>query len=431
MNKYIKKLLIVYSVLIICGLDIYCVDVVMELVRKTSYIERINLGIINFMPIRADMKEIELARKIQEVVRQDLLFTRYFNIIESNIQFSNRQEDFIKLRNQSISVLLTATVKKMDTGCQLLAKLYDVTTGECIFEKIFIDTQDNYRSLAHELNDTIVEKFTGERGIAHTKIVFSNNSTGYKEIYVIDYDGYNLKRLTDDKSINLLPRWSPDGKKIIYTTYKYRNPDLYIMNADGTNKKALSTYQGLNTPAAFSPDGKNIAISLSKGESPNIYLIDLSGKIVRQITRGPTIDTSPWFSPNGHQLVFVSGRAGIPQLYLTDIEGTNIRRLTTEGYSDSPAWSPKGGLIVFAMRSSNSSYFDIYLYAIEVQQYRALTSDTGGTNENPSFSPDGRYIVFSTNRNGKYEIFTMFIDGSGQRRISSIKGNSHTPCWSP
>jgi len=406
---------------------LYGVDVYLKL---TAHGQRIKIGLANFTSFPADIQNIELARKIQNVTKKDLLFTRYFDIIDLNYVLAEKNPDLKIWQNQNIDVILVGKLKIKEKNCMLTAKLYEVESGEIIFEKDFKGTIENYREIAHEINDEIVLRFTGQRGIAHSKIVFVNDSTGSKEIYVVDYDGFNIKKLTNYNSISIFPKWSPDGSRILFTSFVYGNPDLFVMNADGSGKRAVSTLQGLNTTPAWSPDGNSVILTISKGGSPNLYEIDLNGKYLKRLTFGNSIDTSPYFSPNGKNFVFVSDRPGYPQLYIMDVDGTNIKRIYTDGYSDSPCWSPQGDKIVFTMRQPGFSMFDIYLYEISGGKISQLTFDSG-SNESPSFSPDGRFIVFCSTRNKKKEIFVMFVDGSLQYRLFEMKGHSFMPHWSP
>ncbi|MBU2567918.1 MAG: Tol-Pal system beta propeller repeat protein TolB [Elusimicrobia bacterium] len=403
-------------------------------VQLSQHGRRINIGVAVFTPFSSDIKEAETARKIQEVLRHDLLFTRYFNVSEIDASLKDKPDErkvkLMEAGQRGVDVVVTGSVRIHKTECTLKAELYDAQTGENIFNMTFKDSPENYRAMAHELNDEIVLRFTGIRGIAHTKIAFVNDNTGSKEIYVVDYDGHNLRKLTSLGSICLFPRWSPDGKKIIFTTYRYGNPDLYVMNAEGSSVEGVSRRQGLNTAAVWLPDGKSILLTMSGGATPQIYEIDTKGKIIRQLTMGRAIDTSPSVSPAGREFVFVSDRAGAPQLYVSDVHGTNVRRLPTEGYVDSPSWSPRGDAVAFAMRPYGKNFFDIFLYGIANGSVRQMTFGSR-SNESPSFSPDGRFIAYCSDPDRKKEIFLMFIDGSGQRRVGGIKGNSSMPSWSP
>ena len=404
-----------------------------------------NILLSRFSPVGDNIENARIARKTQDVLRHDLLFTRRFDVTETDVPVTGKKKELELLRDGKgvfsslkkadgsiavIDVVLVVKVKVTDKYYQAFAKLYDLASCETAMNKSFTSYARDYRELAHMINDEIVLMFRGEPGIAHSKIVFSNDRSGHKEIYIIDYDGYNLKRLTSHKSISIFPRWSPDGKKIIYTSYKRGNPDLYIMNADGSGKKLLSGRQGLNTPAEFSPDGEKIALVMSRGRLPNIFLLDRSGRMLRQLTHGRALDTSPAFSPNGQEIVFISGRMGNPQMYVTDIYGTRPRRLRTVGYSDSPVYSPDAGSIVFSMREKGENGFNIYKYDLDKKYYWKITH-SGGSNENPSFSPDGEYIVYTSQRSGRRGLYCTYVGERKDRKLADLKGRCFTPDWGP
>jgi len=416
-----NKKIILVSTLFLYSLGFSGIDIYIQAVKSGK---RINLGISKFVTKQTQI--MNAVSQIQQVVRDDLLFTRLFNVVEPGWQYVADKVVSEKWQKYGIDVVVYGEVSVENGKYVLIGKMYDVLSTQKIYEEKFVSK--DLRFVAHLFSDNIVKSFTGEYGIATTQIVFVNDMTGFKEIYKIDYDGYNLVQLTDDKSINIYPRVSPNGKKIVYTTYKYGNPDLYIMNIDGTGKQALSISQGLNVTSNWSFDGEKLVITMTKAKhSPNLYILDINTKILKRLTFSNSIDVSGFFSPNNREIVFVSNRSGLPQMYIASIDGSNIRRLPTDGYSSSPMWSPKGDKIVFSMQEKNE-LFDIYLYDIAKNEYYRLTQGNG-SNENPYFSPDGRFIVFVSNRNGKYELFTMFIDGSNQRRIRELKGNCFYPCW--
>jgi len=372
------------------------------------------------------------AQLIKKTIENDLILSKYFNILKNIPENTNLdlKKRLLSWENHGATVLFTGSLKREDSRNIILEiKMFDVVSAEIIWSRKYRSEYLNYRTVAHEVSDEIVRRFTGELGIASTKIVFVNNSTGFKELYIVDYDGYNLRRLTKNNKISILPKWSLDGSRIIYTSYLYNNPDLFLLNLSKNTREVISKYQGLNVTGSFSPDGKKILLTLSRGKYPNLYLIKLSGEILKKITEGPHIDTSPSFAPNGQEIVFVSDRNGYPQLYIMNIEGCNIRRLKTNGFCDSPSWSPQGDKIVFTMRQQRANY-DLYIYDLPTARLIKLTSNKNN-NENPSWSPDGRFIVFYSNRSGKGEIYIMAIDGSGSRKLVEMPGSSYTPSWSP
>ncbi|MBN1824334.1 MAG: PD40 domain-containing protein [Endomicrobiales bacterium] len=391
--------------------------------------QRTDFAFAGFIPENESIEEAKFCRMTGAVLRADLLFSRYFNLVEGGPFFTGKDEELLKWADLGVDILIAGWVSVSGENLKVKAAMMDVGSRRHIWQRTYKGTVHEYRRLAHEINDDIVLHFTGERGIAHTKIVFTNNQTGKKELYVMDYDGQNVRRLTSDNSINILPEWSPDGEEILYTTYKHGNPDLYALKLSNNSKRAVSVVQGLNAAGSYSPDGRMIALTISAGKNPNLYLITPRGEALRKLTRGTSIETSPSFAPNGREIVFISDKPGYPQPYIMNLDGTNIRRLYTEGFSDSPAWSPRGDMIVFSMRLGRENY-DLYIYNLERDRISRLTQDEKN-NENPSWSPDGRFIAFTSTRSGRSEIYVIAADGSGQKKVADIPGASFTPSWSP
>jgi len=394
-----------------------------------SHGQRTNIGVAGFAPKNATIDEAKLGRQIQNVVRADMLYSRYFDILSDGPLYTGKDEELKDWQDRGAAALICGSIRVDGETIFLNAQIYDIDSKSVIWDKTLSDNIRNWRKLAHLVNDEIVLRFTGERGIAHTKIVFSNDLTGHKELYTIDYDGASSERLTSDHSINILPKWSGDGKEILYTTFRFGNPDLYAIKSNGSQVRSVSTRQGLNTAAVFSPDCSQIALTISNGKNPNLYLLNRDGSLIKQLTFGRAIQTSPSFAPNGREIVYVSDKSGFPQLYIMGLDGANERKLPTDGYCDSPCWSPRGDKIVFSQRQGRDNY-DIYIYDLSSTRISRLTQDQG-TNENPVWSPDGRFIVFSSTRSGSKELYIIAADGSGARKLTDQAGNSATPSWSP
>ena len=393
--------------------------------------KRSDIAVEDFVVVDKNPDAVKFAKMLKEIIENDLVFSRYFNVIKGTAEdiVLELKEKLFLWEKKGASVVLTAFISVEGDDIVFEIKMLDVVTGNIIWKQKYQNESKNYRYMAHEVSDEVVKRFTGEIGIARSKIVFVNDGTRFKELYLVDYDGYNLRRLTRDNKINILPKWSPDGEQIIYTSYLYNNPDLFSLNIVKNRRSVVSKYQGLNATGSFSPDGKKILLTLSKGKFPNLYLISVSGEILQRMTDGANIDTSPVFAPNGQEIVFISDRSGYPQLYIMNVDGGNVRKLTTSGFCDSPAWSPRGDKIVFTMRQSKGNY-DLYVYDIPTAKITKLTNNQRN-NENPTWSPDGRFVVFYSNRSGKGEIYIMAIDGYGTRKLVEMPGASYTPSLSP
>jgi TolB protein len=365
-----------------------------------------------------------LAKDVRDVVRQDLMLSRRFEVAD---------EDNASEPVKGATWRLNAKLSKAADKVSAVVKLANAAGGETVFERTYRMDAAWTRALAHRIADDIVKAATGRDGIARTRIAFANNRTGHKEIWVMDYDGDAVKRLTDNKSISLLPRFSPDGRTLAYTSYKDGNPDLWFLDLETGRSRIFSSEQGLNIAGGFSPDGSKILMTLSKGKSPNLFLKEVAGGAsgpAERLTSHFGADSTPTFSPDARQVAFVSDRSGNPQIHVLDIPTKKITLLTHLNWCDAPAWSPTGEWIAFAGRAHNKDKMDIFLVDITGGQLRQLTHGEG-SNEDPAWSPDGRFLTFSSTRNKRSQIWVMDSDGSAPRLMADVPGASVTPHWSP
>ncbi|MDR1684266.1 MAG: hypothetical protein LBR90_02235 [Elusimicrobiota bacterium] len=399
------------------------------------------IGLAGFYPKEQDnLDEKQTANTIASVVRADLLRSRYFDVRDNlpPVDTNNLGPILDKNQKEGVNYLLFGEVLAAQTPeltpaasaqWEVRAFLYDSESKKSVLAKSFKGSTKSLRRTAHMLSDQIVRLLAGARGIADTKIAFANDSTGKKEIYVVDYDGYNLTRLTRDNSIALLPRWSSDSTKIYYTTYRNSNPDVFVADLKEGKIKSFEKGGGLNLIGGVSPDDSKVVMTMSRGENPNIFIKDVDTGKIRRLTDKYGVDGSPSFSPDGKFITFVSNRSGNPQIYIINLATNEARRITRFNWADSPQWSPSGEWIAFAGRQAAGHPIDIFLVDITGGQLRQLTADAG-SNEDPSWSPDGRFIAFTTTRGGKRQIYAMDADGSAQHLIANIRGNSFTPHWS-
>ena len=309
-------------------------------------------------------------------------------------------------------------------------RLYDLTTPEfrLIASKKFDVPVDQPRRLAHKVADEIVLQFTGEPGIADTKLAYVAGVRGRKEIQIADYDGAGERPVTRNGSINLMPVWSPDSRSLAFTSYKGGYPDLYrAFLFERRPDQTLAAFIGINSSPAFSPDGRSIALTLSKDGNPEIYVLTLATGAFRRLTRHSAIDTEPTWSPTGRDLVFISDRAGSPHLFAMDVDGANVRQLTFAGFQTQPRWSPKGDTIVYTTRQGSH---DLWAINPDGSNARRITSGPGD-NQGATWAPDGRHLAFQSNRLGGWQIFAMLLDGSEQAPITRGPGEHTSPSWSP
>jgi TolB protein len=340
---------------------------------------------------------------------------------------SMTESDFVQWGASGIDLLVRSEYSINGDELAVEFRLFDITSRTMMTARRYLGKTKDLRRFAHAFADEIMLVVTGEKGCFTTRIVYVSNQTGNKEISIMDWDGNSPLPLTRNGSINLNPDFSPDGREIIFTSYKRNNPDLYKRALSNTVEVPISNRKGLNITGRWSPDGSRIALALSKDGNSEIYTIGKDGSAPSRLTNSSSIEVSPVWSPDGSQLAFVSDRLGKPQIFAMDAKGGAMRRLTMSGgYNVNPHWSPKGDKIAYARMQGGG--FQIFTINADGSGDTQLT--TAGSNENPAWSPDGRFIAFSSKRGGVEAIYVMRSDGSGQTRVSQGKGNSTQPAWS-
>lgn len=320
------------------------------------------------------------------------------------------------------------------------AWFYDLrnTSAPPILGRVYRGQVDDaqVRRFAHQFADEIIARLSGGiPGIATTQITFASTRGGNKDIWVMDYDGANQRRLTTLRSIALTPRWSPDASRIAFTCYPTAGAVLsaQICLYSMLTERLISWphFRGTNSSPAWSPDGGKIMFMSSMYGNPELFVADADGSHVRRLTHSVGASTSPAWNPKtGQQVAFVSDRGGLPQLYTMDAEGGDVVKLPLPdmGYVIDPAWSPSGQLLAFSWRRRNGNY-DLYLMELASHQLVELTRDAG-RNERPSWASDGRHIVFESTRTGTRQIWSMLADGTSVRQLTT-EAQNESPNWSP
>ncbi len=410
------------------------VDVFINIIKPGG--TKLNLGVPEFA---VSAGPPALGKTLADVTSRDLTFAGDFNVIPGtalsagpSIPAGNEdalRKALTEFAGVSAHAALIGLVTSRDARVELEIRVYDLTGPEqrIIATKKLEMPAGDIRRLAHKAADEVVLQFTGERGVADTKMAYVGGRPGAKEIYTVDYDGIGATARTTNGSINLSPAWSPDLRSIAFTSYRGGYPDLYrLFVFERRPDQTLVAFQGINTTPAWSPDGRSIALTVSKDGNPEIYVFNVATGATRRLTRHSGIDTEPTWSPDGRWIAFTSDRTGQPHIHLMDSEGASVRPLTTAGFHTQPRWSPRGDLIAYTARQGGTH--EIYVVAVDGTSTRQLTS--GGNNESASWAPDGRHLAFQSARTGTWQIFTLLLDGSDQQQITRGGADATSPAWS-
>ncbi len=407
-------------------------DVLLNVIASGA--KKLNIAVPEFT-LLAGTDTQGLAKRVPEVIGNDLKFSALFSVVAGLPPLpANRQEAVREAwtnlaaagAHAGLHGLLTLRADRAEGEM----RLYDLTSPEqrLIATKRFEVPLAQARRLAHKMADDVVFQFTGEAGIADTKIAYTNSSSGTKELFMMDYDGAGPSRLTTNQSINLSPVWSPDTRSIAFTSYMGSGyPHLYRLFAfERRPVQLLAGHLGINSSPAWSPDGRFVALTLSKDGNPEIYVLTLATGGFRRLTTHGGIDTEPSWSPTGREIAFISDRAGLAQIYVMDAEGANVRRLPASGFNTQPRWSPKGDTIVFTSRQGPH---DLWAINPDGSNARRLTAGPGN-NESASWAPNGRHLIFQSDRLGGFQLVTMLADGSEQQPLTRGPGETTSGSWS-
>ena len=339
----------------------------------------------------------ELGRNIASVIAADLNGTGLFRQIPSSAHISRITSfespvQYADWRAINAQALITGAVSTDGAG-RIIAKfrIYDVFSGQELGAgQQLVGTQDGWRRIAHKVADQVYSRITGEGGYFDSRVVFVAESgpkdQRAKRLGIMDYDGANVQYLTDSTSIVLAPRFSPNGRTVVY--------------------------------------------SLTQGGNTDLYTMDIGSGASTRLTTAPSIETAPSYSPDGSQIVFESDRSGTPQLYIMSAGGGEARRISFgEGRYGTPVWSPRGDLVAFTTQSKGS--FHIGVMRTDGSEERLLTASF--LDEGPTWAPNGRVIMFTRETQGEQgqaSLYSVDITGRNLKQVPTNTGASD-PSWSP
>jgi TolB protein len=379
--------------------------------------------------------ENQIRLPFSDTLKSDLDYCGAFSIVEPALypkgyRDATQPESADRWAATGAEVLVDTLLEISGDRVSAEARVYDLKSHKLVFGKRYSGGSTFVPRIAHAVADDIVKYFTGKPGLFMTAIGFCSDrdgGRGLREIYEMDYDGRNPRRLTQSRSLSMNPSWSSDGHMIVFTSYAKMFPRLFSMDRVGGNRKEIPTGVELNASPSYSPDGRRLVFAGSVAGNPEIFTVNSDGTGLKRLTTSHAVNSTPRWSPVGNQILYTSSLSGTPQLYLMDPDGANSRRVTLAGdWNDEGAWSPDGSKIAYACR--NGGDFQICVTNLATSQTLQLTSE--GSNGHPSWSPDGTKLAYDCRRGGSTQIYTMDINGQNRVAITD-KGNNSQPSWSP
>ena len=257
--------------------------------------------------------------------------------------------------------------------------------------------------------------------------------------YVMRIDGTGAKRISDGRGKTTCGWFFPGDKRLFFASTSAHDSvcppkpdpskgyvwpldryDIYTVNRDGTNLKRLTHYDVYTAEGVLSPDGKKIVFTSLKDGDLDIYTMNADGTDVRRLTNTPGYDGGAWWSPDGKRIAYRANhptdstelkayrdllaqnlvRPAKVELYTMNADGSDQKQITHLGGANfGPSWTPDGKRIVFASNYKNprSGNFDVYLVDSDGKNLEQITFDDTFDGF-PMFSPDGKKIVWASNR---------------------------------
>ena len=387
-----------------------------------------------------------IAAQVEAIVGRDLRYSDRFEVLDSLPDgMVGTEVDYTLWDRLGAVWLVTGEVEGAGDGYVLVLELHDVVYGEVRERGRFRlpnPMDSDFRMAVHRTSDEIVMWATGDPGMAASRIAFTmDDGSGGREVYVIDSDGENLRRVTNYGSLVMSPTWSPDGQRIAFSSYKTGVPRIYETDLYGGNERMLPPVRGegdYQTPV-YHPDGNVLAFSvLGSNAQSGIFTYDMERDCcLSYLSGGPWYDISPAYSPDGRWLAFNTLRFGdnVPQVMMMPAEGGSAETLSpyeygSGGFYAAPDWSPVGDLVAFHGRIDRRGRYHILVANLEDggKVLRQLTSE--GNNEAPSWAPDGRHLVFVGERSWGFGLMIVDITTGNIRSILSGR-QVGLPDWSP
>lgn len=286
---------------------------------------------------------------------------------------------------------------------------------------------------AHHIADSVWPTLTGQPGpfstkIAYCKEVKRQGKKVLKHIYIADYDGKNEKLLVSTATVSIAPRWNrdPNNPLLFYSEHTNDNVRLVVADMYG-RRKIVSNFDGLNMLPAFSPDGKKVVFCASRGDG-NCQLYYYKKGVFKKLTNNTGNNIAPTFSEDGKTLFFCSDfETRGPQIYRYVFNTEKMNRITHGGYCVSPSYCQQNNKLAYAKMIRGT--MQVFLYDLTTKKHRQITRDAGNKEE-CSWSPCGNYLLFAVETSKESRLALLNLTSHHRRFITAGGSVCCYPAWS-
>lgn len=385
--------------------------------------------------VKGDGKELKIPylEKIDQVLRNDL------NQNGSTVTLPVTPEREKKLSDQDVLFVIQSEI----TGKTLNVTLYDMALlKEYKFEGIELaGTLSQDRRSVHEVADAIHEELFGVKGVAATRILYTDieNSTG--EVFVMDYDGGNPRQLTSQNALSVTPAFIPPrpglrGKDYFYVCYKTGQPKIFHATLDGGNGQRVTSLRGNQLMPQLSRQRDQLVFISDAAGNPDVFWTRFhpqSGVVgkPRQIFAVPyATQSSPVFNPTGTKIAFVSNKDGAAKIYVMDIPkpGQTLKDIHPQllikqnRSSTAPSWSPDGSKIAYTSKVKGTRQIWVYDFTTGIDKQ---VTQGPGHKENPTWAPNSLHLAY----NDAHNIYMINLHQLKPVRLTNGRSEKKFPSW--
>ena len=240
------------------------------------------------------------------------------------------------------------------------------------------------------------------------------------------------------------PSPSPDGSQFVFAVSQVslqgeQQNDLYIVNKNGLNMRRLTSMPGIETAPQWSPDGAKILFQATVGDRSDIYTINVDGTGMTNLTAGIPSDLTdpgtPAWSPNGSKVAFIAVRNLQHKVWTINVDGSGLTQVTTDaGFDITPTFSPDGQQIAFTRYNAANASLGDDIMIVSASGGTPARIALAGDQRTPAWSPEGTLIAFTGNATAgqaQTYIYTMRTDGTGlrMRTVNPAWHGSTSPAW--
>jgi TolB protein len=280
---------------------------------------------------------------------------------------------------------------------------------------------------------TAIEASSSFRG----SLAFQSDRDGNWEIYIVEADGTNLKRLTNHPTADLQPAWSPDGRFLAFSSERTGAGDIYLLDVEGGSLRQLTDHPAQEGAPQFSRDGRFLAFEGERDGRAEIYRLELATGAIERVTSSLTRKLGPAHSPDGTKLAFMENVVLYWQITVLDRMSGESRAVTGVGGSCRPAWSPDGKLLAYVSTRATPKA-EVWFREMEREREGKawmVRTREDAHNYDPSFSPDGNALALASSRERgpaeQWDLFLADVNGRKLFQLTRDAGNNRFPDWRP